>query len=97
MTKEKMLSYSFQPAWEQVLRLYGKEKRDEIKAALMEAMNISSIDAWYKRKRGVPEPKFGEKVAIEEIFRRNKIRHNIWGYETTDRTTTDRAADAARA
>ena len=72
-------SFSFESGWISLPQKQQNEVRDKIMAAL----KITTVSSFYRRKRGIPEPRISEVQAIEAIFAEYNIIEGIWGSEET--------------
>lgn len=67
-------NFSFKRGWLQVRQCDVEAVRNDI----MEALGITTIQAFGKRLRGDVEPKVSEVPVIEGVFAKYKIK-DIWG------------------
>lgn len=66
--------FSFKKGWNQLQN--GQTK--EVKAKIIEALNLKFTTSFYPRLNGTIEPKFSEAKAIEAVFAEYGIT-DIWG------------------
>jgi len=71
--------FSFKSGWESL----PKNRQNEVRDKIMAALNLTTLSSFYRRKRGITEPKISEVQAIEAIFAEYNIIEGIWGSEET--------------
>ena len=72
-------SFSFERGWQSL----PKNRQNEVRDKIMASLEISTLSSFYRRKRGIPEPRISEVQAIEAIFAEYNIIEGIWGSEET--------------
>lgn len=66
--------FSFKKGWNQL----PQTKTYEVRKKIMAALGLQTRTSFYPRLNGDIEPKFGEALAIEDIFQEYGIK-DIWG------------------
>lgn len=69
-------TFSFRKGWRHLPDI----KKAEVKAEIKAHFGINPDPPFYRRMNGEVEPRWSDKIAIEEIFMKHGVRkRDIWG------------------